>query len=88
MLSHDCKGTSYEYGATREDFYQFCQKHDESGECFENLLNLNDLYEKRYIQERFIEGQNLWDKFKEEEWYHDSNEDTYEAIIDHVKPTL
>ena len=24
MLCHDCKGTSYEYGATREDFYQFC----------------------------------------------------------------
>jgi hypothetical protein len=41
MLCRDCKGSSYEYGLTRDDFWNYCQKNDEDGQMWEGFLKLN-----------------------------------------------
>jgi hypothetical protein len=81
-LCRDCKGTLYEYGETREDYFQYCLKHDASGDQFNEFLRLNDYYEKSYVEEQFIKGERLWDKFKEtEDGYHSPDEDNYYTCI-------
>ena len=41
MLCKDCKGKSYEYGLTRDDYYSFCSKHDKTEELFNKFLEFN-----------------------------------------------
>jgi hypothetical protein len=49
IICKDCKGTSYEYGETREDYFAFCQKQKDSEQLFEASLKLNKHYEADWM---------------------------------------
>ena len=63
-LCRDCRGTSYEYGVTREDYHLYCTKHETDYRAFDSFLNLNDEYEKKYVEEQFIIGFDLAAEYK------------------------
>lgn len=66
MLCKECKGTSWEYSVTREDYWQFCLKHDKEETEFAKFLTLNAFYEARYIEEQFILGADLAAEYKKQ----------------------
>ena len=89
MLCRDCKGSSYEYGLTRDDFYKYCQKNDEDGEMWEAFLGLNKFYEDTYIQDQFIIGQDLMAEYKKLcEVEHDPDDDDYTTKMNAIKAAL
>jgi hypothetical protein len=63
-LCRDCKGTSYEYGQTRNDYWSFCSKFERDDDAFDKFLQLNQHYEKTYIEDEFIKGMDLMAEYK------------------------
>jgi hypothetical protein len=89
ILCRDCKGSSYEYGLTRDDFWSYCQKNDQDGQMWEGFLKLNKYYEDTYIEEQFIIGQNLMAEYKKQcEGEHDPDDDDYKTKINAIKAAL
>ena len=77
-LCRDCKGTSYEYSLTREDYHKYCTRHEGDGDEFERFLTLNRYYEEKFIEEQFIIGNDLFEEYKKEmEGEHDEDDDDY-----------
>lgn len=51
MLCRDCKGSSYEYSLTRDDFHKYWLKNDADGEMWDAFIKLNKFYEDTFIED-------------------------------------